>query len=206
MNTDFDVTELGRRFRIPGVAQVREGNGGLSRVTITSSRAKGEMYLHGAHVTSWCPRAHDEVLFVSSRSRWQDGEAIRGGVPICFSWFRAKTDDPHAPAHGFVRTKTWQLESIIETDAGVTVTMFTESDDLTRHWWPGEFHLLHRATFGSELKLELVCTNTGRTPLRFEEALHTYNQVTDVANARVQGLDATHYLDNTDSNREKANA
>jgi glucose-6-phosphate 1-epimerase len=203
MNTVLDMTELDHQFGISGVAHVSEGNGGLPRVTITSSGAKGEIYLHGAHVTSWCPRTHDEVLFVSSKSHWQDGQAIRGGIPICFPWFRAKTDDPHAPAHGVVRTKTWQLESIVENDAGVAVTMFTESDELTRRWWPGEFRLVHRATFGSELKLELICINTGTKPLRFEEALHTYNQVADVANVRLQGLDGTRYLDNTDSNKEK---
>ena len=48
-----------------------------------------------------------------------------------------------------------------------------------------------------------MCTNTGTTPLRFEEALHTYNRVADIRNVRLQGLDAVHFLDNTDSNKEK---
>ncbi|HEV2732434.1 MAG TPA: D-hexose-6-phosphate mutarotase [Terriglobales bacterium] len=203
MNTVLDVTELDRRLGIPGLAEVCKGNGGLPRVTISSSRAKGEMYLHGAHVTSWCPQAHDEVLFASSKSRWQDGQAIRGGIPICFPWFRGKTDDPHAPAHGVVRTQSWQLASIVDNEDGVAVTMFIDSDEQTRRWWPGEFRLMHRATFGPELRLELICSNTGNTPFRFEEALHTYNRVADVANVRVRGLDGTHYLDNTDSNKEK---
>ena len=62
---------------------------------------------------------------------------------------------------------------------------------------------MYRVVFGPELTLELVCTNTGETDLRFEEALHTYNRVADVANVRLQGLDAMHFLDNTDSNTEK---
>lgn len=195
--------ELDDRFGIPGVARVCEGNGGLPRVQVTGSRAQGKISLHGAQVTSWKPAGNDEVLFVSAKSRWEEGHAIRGGIPICFPWFRAKTGDPHAPAHGFVRTKTWQLDSIVEDDAGVAVVMFTESDEQTRRWWPGEFRLEHRATLGSELKLELTCRNTGQTPLRFEEALHTYNLVADVASVRLQGLDGTYYLDNTDSNKEK---
>lgn len=198
------LAELDHRFGIPGVARVCEGNGGLPRVQVTGSSAQGEIYLHGAQVTSWKPAGNDEVLFVSAKSRWEEGQAIRGGIPICFPWFRAKTDDPHAPAHGFVRTKTWQLDSIVEDDVGVAVIMFTESDEQTRRWWPGEFRLVHRATFGSELKLELTCRNTGKTPLRFEEALHSYNQVADVVSVRLQGLDGTRYLDNTDSNKEKA--
>ena len=203
MNAALDVTELDRRFGIPDIARVCKGHGGLARVDITSPLAHGEMYLHGAHVTSWRPAGSEEVLFLSTKSRWEEGQAIRGGIPICFPWFRGKADDPHAPAHGFVRTRSWQLYSIVEHDSGVAVTMFIESDDQTRRWWPGEFRLVHRVTFGSELKLELVCFNTGETPLHFEEALHTYNRVADVHNVRLQGLDATSFLDNTDANTEK---
>jgi len=197
------VAELDRRFGIPGVAKVCEGNGGLPRVLISGSFGHGEMYLHGAQVTSWKPAGKNEVLFISTKTRWEEGQAIRGGIPICFPWFRAKADDPHAPAHGFVRTKPWQLESIVETEFGVAVTMFTESDEHTRRWWPGEFRLEHRVTFGSELSLEVLCTNTGTTSLRFEEALHTYNRVADVERVRLQGLNTVRFLDNTDSNREK---
>jgi len=197
------VEELDCRFGIPGVARICKGNGGLPLIQITGSRAEGEMYLHGAQVTSWKPAGYDQVLFLSTKSRWQEGHAIRGGIPICFPWFRAKADDPKAPAHGFVRTRIWQLESIAEDDSGVCVSMSIESDEQTRRWWPVEFRLVHRVVFGPELTLELVCTNTGKTGLRFEEALHTYNRVADVANVRVQGLDTVHFLDNTESNTAK---
>ncbi len=46
-------------------------------------------------------------------------------------------------------------------------------------------------------------TNTGSTPLRFEEAMHAYHNVGDVKQARIAGLDGIHYLDKTDSFREK---
>jgi glucose-6-phosphate 1-epimerase len=195
--------ELDRHFGIPGVARICDGNGGLPRIQISGSQAAGEMYQHGAQVTSWKPAGSDEVVFLSTQSGWQEGQAIRGGIPICFPWFRAKADDPKAPAHGFARTKSWELESIVEDKSGVRVTMFTESDAQTRRWWPAEFRLVHRVVFGSELVLELTCFNTGKADLRFEEALHTYNRVADVANVRLQGLDKLYFLDNTDSNAEK---
>jgi len=208
MNGVVTMAELDRQLGIPGVARVCEGNSGLARVEITGAFGEGEIYLHGAHVTSWKPAGNEEVLFLSTKSRWEEGQAIRGGIPICFPWFRAKSDDPHAPAHGFVRTKTWQLESIIESKNAengkdVTVTMSTQSDEQTRKWWPGEFRLVHRVTFGSELRLELACANTGTTPFRFEEALHTYNRIADIQDVRLQELDGVSYLDNTDSNKEK---
>src|SRR6266487_165005 len=92
MDTVSMAAELDHRFGIPGVAEVCEGNGGLPRVRITGAFGEGEVYLHGAHVTSWKPAGNneDEVLFVSTNSHWQEGQAIRGGIPICFPWFRAK--------------------------------------------------------------------------------------------------------------------
>ena len=202
MNAASQLTDLDRRFAIPGVAKVSQGNGGLPRVQISSAFGSGEVYLNGSQVTSWKPAGHDEVLFVSTKSHWQEGQAIRGGIPICFPWFRAKGNDRQAPAHGFVRTKTWQIESIVQNEGRVSVSMFTESDEQTRRWWPAEFCLVHRVTFGTELRLELICTNTGTATLRFEEALHTYNRVADVERVRLQGLDTVRFLDNTDSNKE----
>ena len=199
----IEISELNRRFAIRGLAEVVEGNGGLPKVSVTSAFTTGEIYLHGAHVTSWKPAGAEEVLFVSTASRWQDGQAIRGGIPICFPWFRAKADDPSAPAHGFVRTKEWNLDSIEQNEDAITVSMVTESDASTKRWWPADFRLVHRVTFGSTLRLELEVTNTGAAPARFEEALHTYHRVGDAQRAQLHGLDNVHYLDNMDSNREK---
>lgn len=197
------VAESYRQFEIAGVAEVVEGNGGLPKVQVTTPEAIGEIYLHGAHITSWKPSGAEEVLFLSSQSRWESGHAIRGGIPICFPWFGGKSDDPAAPAHGFVRTKQWSLESISQVGRAVTVSMFTESDESTKKWWPANFHLAYRATFGPELGLELLMTNTGRTPLRFEEALHAYHGVGNIQEARLQGLEGVQYFDKTDSNRKK---
>lgn len=195
---------LNCRFGIPGIAQVVSGSGGLPKVRVTTGSASAEIYLHGAQVTSWQPAGAEEAIFLSEHSHWQDGRAIRGGIPICFPWFRAKADDPQAPAHGLVRSKEWRLDSVKTEESGsVIVTCSTESDESTRRWWPHEFRLVHRVTVGQVLRLELIASNIGSAPLRFEEALHTYFRVGEARNVRVRGLDQVKYLDNTDGNREK---
>jgi len=200
------IAELNRRFGIPGVASVVEGKGGLAQVQITGKAATGEMYLHGAHVTAWKPAGAQEVIYLSPRSLYQDGKAIRGGVPVCFPWFGDKKDDPEAPAHGFVRTKAWHLDSIAQTDDAVSVTMFTESSNSTQKLWPYDFRLMHRVTFGPELLLELTAINAGSTAFTFEEALHAYYKVKDATKSRVAGLSGVHYLDKTDKLRDKTQA
>jgi glucose-6-phosphate 1-epimerase len=200
------IDALNERHAIAGIARVVAGQGNLLKVQITARAAAAEIYLHGAQVTSWQPAGSEDVLFVSEQSRWEDGRAIRGGIPVCFPWFRGKADNPQAPAHGVVRTRGWELSSIEEEEGSVVVTLSTESDEASRRWWPYEFRLVHRVTVGAELKLQLIATNAGSTPLQFEEALHTYHRVGDVKGVRVAGLDRTTYLDNMDGNREKMQA
>ena len=200
------IAELNPRFQIPGMARIVAGGGGWPKVQVSAPQASGEIYLHGAHVTSWKPAGAEEVLFLSPHTIWQEGNAIRGGVPICFPWFGKKADDPHAPDHGFVRTKAWQLDSVEQHDDGVSVNMSITSDDNTRDWWPAEFRTTYRATFGAELVLELTTVNGGSSSIRFEEALHAYYNVGDVTQARIAGLDQVQYLDKTDAFREKVQA
>ena len=202
----FDPAANNERLAIPGVASLVPGNGNLPKIQITSPAATAEIYLHGAHLTSWQPAGAEEVIFLSERSHWEEGKAIRGGIPVCFPWFRAKADDSKAPAHGFARTRAWALESITQEDNTVLVTLATESDDSTRHWWPYDFRLIHRIHVGKELKLELTVVNTGSATFHFEEALHTYYRVSDAEAVRIAGLDGVTYLDNRDNNRPKLQA
>jgi len=198
------VDELRNRFTLPGLAEVQSGRNGLPCVQITSAHATGTMYLHGAHVTSWAPAGGNDVLFVSEQARYEDGRAIRGGIPVCFPWFGALAGRPDAPAHGCVRTKSWQLDAVEDTPDGVRVSMSTASDAETRRDWPFDFRLAARVTFGASLAFDLAVDNTGGTPFTFEEALHTYYRVGNVQTARVRGLEGIRYLDTLDQHRERA--
>ena len=198
------IEGLNKRFGVAGVAEIVAGSGGLPTVRITSKLAEAEISLYGAQVLRWRPAGAEEVLFLSRQSRWEQGTAIRGGIPVCFPWFRAKTDDSHAPKHGFVRTREWRLDSLGTSEDGmVTLLCVTGSDDETRRWWPHEFLCAYRIGVGPELRLELSVVNRGNSVMRFEEALHTYFQVGEAGLARVHGLDGATYLDNMDANQAR---
>ena len=134
MDEHLRIDDLNLRLGIAGVAQVVPGNGGLPMIRVATPATSAEIYLHGAQVTAWRPAGADEVIFLSERSHWEEGRAIRGGIPICFPWFRGKADDAKAPAHGFVRTREWQLESITADEGtgdelgSVTVVCSIDSD------------------------------------------------------------------------------
>lgn len=204
MGDNSRIAEMNDQHGLYGAARVETGNGGLPKISIETKLCKAEVYLYGAQVTSWKPAGSDEVIFVSAKSHWERGKPIRGGIPVCFPWFRAKPDDPNAPMHGFVRTKEWKVESTRrEADESFSLLLSTESDEESRRWWPYEFRLEYRMRMGQRLELELKMENRGSLALHFQEALHTYFKVGDVEKCRVIGLNGVSYLDNRDDNKEK---
>ena len=198
-----DAAALDQRHGIADLARVVPGEGGLPKVQVTTPAARGEIYLNGGQVTSWVPAGQADVLFVSAASRWEAGRPIRGGIPVCFPWFGNRADDASAPAHGFVRSTVWRLESIDRTTSGIAVTVATSSNDETRARWPFDFRLTLRATFGAALHVDLTTVNTGSAPVTIEEALHTYYAVGDLTGLRITGLDGTRYLDKVEHFRER---
>jgi glucose-6-phosphate 1-epimerase len=160
-------------------------------ITIDTRDAQASVATQGAHVTHWQPRGAEPVLFMSPRSVFAPGRAIRGGVPICFPWFAARADDPAAPAHGFARIRDWHV--IERTPGGLVLGL--ESDADTRRLWPHDFRLRFRVSVGLALRLTLEVTNASSAPFDFEEALHTYLRVGDVGAVTVTGLEGTTYID-----------
>lgn len=196
--------ELNLKFEIPDALRFEEGAGGLVRAVIATPIASAEIYLHGAHVTHYVKRGSPNILFLSGKSQFSKGKAIRGGVPICFPWFSQKKDDPSAVFHGFARISEWQIDSTTRHADGIQITFALGSDERTRAMWPYDFRARYSVTVGDTLQLALTITNTGATGFEFEEALHTYLQVGDIRQTRVDGLANTEYLDKVQGNRKVA--
>ncbi|MCX5662435.1 MAG: D-hexose-6-phosphate mutarotase [Planctomycetota bacterium] len=196
------LEQLNTQFALPGLLQFESGQGGLTRVAITTPHAEAQVYLHGAHVTSFVQSGKPPMLFLSGKSWFEDGKPIRGGVPLVFPWFGAHPDRAELPAHGFARLKAWEVESVARGPrGGVTITLLTRHDDKTLAAWPHRFELRHRVSVVPDEKtgepaalvMELSTRNAGDQPMPFEEALHTYLHVGDVRQAKVTGLDGVSY-------------
>jgi glucose-6-phosphate 1-epimerase len=69
------------------------------------------------------------------------------------------------------------------------VTLETTDDATTRTLWPHAYRLRFTVTMQAQPTFRLEVENTGSTPFRFEEALHTYFAVGDVHAASVHGLE-----------------
>jgi glucose-6-phosphate 1-epimerase len=125
---------------------------------------------------------------------YQAGKGVRGGVPVCWPWFGAGAAGK--PAHGFVRTRMWEVRETREDLAGtVLVRLGIKDDESTRAMWNHAFDLELIVTVGAALKIELVTRNTGNAAFAISEALHTYFRVGDISQTQVGGLEETTYMD-----------
>lgn len=189
-----------RHLEIPNIATFTDTPGGLTQLNISTKKAAAEVYLYGAHVTAYQPAGQPPVLFLSKKSFVEPGKAIRGGVPLIFPWFGPRAG---FPAHGFVRTAEWELESLSQHDGDVTVVMRFASNAATLAAWPHEFVIRHRITVGDSLEMIVEVENSSSAPFTYEDALHTYFTVADALEVNVSGLDGAEYLDGVDGGQRK---
>ncbi|HTS55324.1 MAG TPA: D-hexose-6-phosphate mutarotase [Burkholderiales bacterium] len=177
------------------LAPVAGAEGQRKVVLVAADGARAEVYLHGAQVTSWVPAGDtSDRLFLSARSRYKPGAAIRGGVPVCFPQFA--TQGP-LPSHGFARVSTWDLTRGERRDSGTAHAVLRLTDsDATRAVWPHAFVAqLSIKVNGRELEIGLIVENSGSTLFEFTGALHTYLRVADIRQTVVRGLRNARYRD-----------
>src|SRR3984957_19498435 len=159
---DMDAASLADQFRIPEALRFEDGPGGLVRAVVSTPAAEADLHLQGAHLTHWTPRGQRPVLFVSPKSLFAPGKAIRGGVPIIFPWFGSRSDGKPGPSHGFARTSEWTVESTKQhEDSRGEITLALGNNHATREFFDAAFRLRFRVTIGSELEMELETSNSG---------------------------------------------
>ncbi len=153
---------------------------------------EAEVTAYGGHVLSWRTANGIDRLYLSPRSEFRSGAAIRGGVPVIFPQF--SLEGP-LPRHGFARTAIWDVEPS-DSDDPAQRTFTLRDSEATRAIWPHSFVAQIKVRLmANALHIGLQVQNTGLTPLTFTAALHTYFQVEDIAQAQVLGLRGVTYRD-----------
>jgi len=189
------VKDLNKEYGIAKALRFELDEHGMARALIKTPAASAIIYLQGAHITHFQPKGEKPLLFLSSKSNFAPGKAIRGGIPLIYPWFGAKEDDPKAPMHGFARTSPWQVN--MAHLLGDTVAIQFALDI------PDHSSLRFHASVGAQLHIELEAQNDSDAPLTFEEAFHSYFAVSDVRNVFIQGLSRTPFIDKTDQMSRK---
>lgn len=141
---------------------------------------------HGGQVLQWRVEEGHELLYLSPAATSADGQAIRGGVPICWPQFNLRGP---LPRHGFARHATWRLHGQDDTSLLLELTPDDLSDEL-RAAWPHAFQLRQKIDLApGQLTVTLDVSNLGQEPFSFTTALHSYLQVPDVMQVQLTGLE-----------------
>lgn len=166
------------------------------------SGSSADIYLNGAHVTSWIPAGGKEVLFMGKTATFSPGDPIRGGIPVVWPQF---ANLGGLPQHGFARKSEWQL---VETPDGdneeqSSVKLQLSDDHRTRELWPYHFRTELKVSIDEKtLTVELSAFNTGDELFNFTAALHTYIAVADIRETAIRGFTGKWYLDKTQGGNE----
>lgn len=91
----------------------------------------------------------------------------------------------------------WDLEAARADAAGVVQLTFGLAP-VAEPAWPDGCRLRYHVEVGGALRLALEVDNRGPAPVTFEDALHTYLAVADVAGVTVAGLEGAAFLDEAD--------
>lgn len=147
----------------------------------------------GAHVLSWIPAGGGETLFLSRRSGYGEGIAIRGGVPIIFPQFNRRGSGMR---HGFARLAKWQPISCGLEGEYALARYALAQPDVAGFGWSQQFAATYEVALrGRELRLVLSVENLSESDLHFTAALHTYLHVGDIADVGLSGLKDVTYAD-----------
>jgi D-hexose-6-phosphate mutarotase len=177
-----------------------DGHGELPMLEISTAWTTAAIYLNGAHVTHFKKKDEPPLLFLSQCSRFAEGHAIRGGIPVIFPWFGPREG---LAQHGYARLKTWDLKEFAPAPDGSVSVRFRLPDCPEASAFPP-----HTAdyvvTVNQSLTLQLIITNRSEdAEFTFENCLHTYFEVADVTAISIHGLKGASYLDKVVSFLEK---
>jgi D-hexose-6-phosphate mutarotase len=166
-------------------------------VHVENDSAIASISLFGGQLLTWQPKREARpVLWMSPLAKFDGKSAIRGGVPLCWPWFGKHPSSSTAPAHGYARLSTWELERIETVADGRTELVMSLPPEARsgEHRHSGLGHTV-RLVIGDVLEIDSTTRNDSNETLRVTEGLHTYFQISDVAEAQVSGLSGCDYVD-----------
>ena len=181
---------------------VTEPEIGFPVIEVQTPVSAATIAVHGAQVLTWAPTDHPPVLYVSPKAKMTGGKALRGGIPICWPWFGNHPEDPQKPAHGFARTRFWELVSGEMVGKMATLVFKLVSDEETKALFPFDFELTATIRIADKLRVKLNMKNTGEEIYKVSSALHTYLSLGDIERIQLEGVKGSHYIDQASDDKD----
>lgn len=195
-----ELEELGGEIRPNSLRECDE-------IIIDQPSYSARIALWGGHLVSFVPTGQADLLFQSDNEGAQTRFGRRHfGVPVCWPWFGANSEDDDLPSHGLARYFRWQLVEVgrfKNGDAKIVIRLASEDHPLIEEMWPQAFELRQVFRLGDGFSINFSAANLSDKAMSISEALHTYFHIGDNQTAEVHGLDGVTYVDKFDESKEK---
>jgi glucose-6-phosphate 1-epimerase len=183
-------------WKFPGASFSPKATAISTRLEINTAWSTAEVYLHGAHITHFQKKDQPPVLFLSQLSRFTEGTGHSRGHPGHLSLVRIarRRIGPRVCPH-----QTWDLREVSQSATGEVVLRLSLPDSPSAALFP-KFTADYWITVGKTLTAQLVIANVSSgQDFTFEDCLHSYFHVGDIAAVSITGLKGVDYLDKTEN-------
>jgi len=150
----------------------------MSALEITHSTCTAKISLYGGQVLAWQPVNQQPVFWLSDAAIFEQGTAIRGGIPLCWPWFgpyQAPSGET-AGNHGFARQRNWQLDEVVISKGNVTISLLLSGEN-EHPLWPFQYQLKQVLIFSEQFEQQLFISNLSSQAFEYSAALHSYFSV-----------------------------
>lgn len=201
----MNIAQLNNSFSIPDQLTFVEGRGGLPMIEVQNTRMRALISIYAGQVLSFHPSGESEdLLFNTGNAFYEEGKAIKGGIPICWPWFGPDPEGRGRAAHGIARTRLWRvLDARLTETEDIQVILVLEDNAETRAVWPYHFRLTMEITLGDTLTVCLRTLNTDDQTFAITQALHSYFRLGAITQTRLSGLSDSLYIDKLYEGRKK---
>jgi glucose-6-phosphate 1-epimerase len=161
----------------------------INTLEITHNTCTAKISLYGGQVLAWQPVNQKPVFWLSKDVIFEQGTAIRGGIPLCWPWFgpyQAPSGE-RAGNHGFARQRNWQLDDVTINKENIEVTLYLSGSD-EHTLWPHQYQLKQVLIFSECFVQNLFISNLSSQAFEYSGALHSYFAVSNPENTLVTPL------------------
>ncbi len=164
-------------------------------VYLSNGLAECKISLFGGNLVSYRPKNEEyDVFWLGELNRFDNIQAIRGGIPVCWPRFAEEKLNDNLPRHGFARLSDWTLKNVAVDDEKIEICLSLIPEAKFNVAVTAE--LVMRIT--DKLEYSLETTNHGDEAFKFSEALHAYFNVGSVNDIEIKGLAGNQYRNSLD--------
>lgn len=166
-------------------------------IILSNQTAECKISLWSGNLISYRPKGEKEdVFWLGDFNKFDNVQAIRGGIPVCWPRFAEEKLNDNLPRHGFARLSDWFLKKVDIDDAKMEVELSLIPE--AKYNVNMTAKLFIKIT--DKLEYSLETTNHGDEAFSFSEALHAYFNVGFLNDIEINGLDGYQYKNSLDGN------